>query len=65
MQIDGVFNFRRSDAMPTDIEYIVYPTGDAIKSVFIAQRPIARKIEPWIGAEIGLLATFVIAPCGS
>ena len=44
MQIDGVFNFSRSDAMPADIENIVNTTGDAIKSVFVAQRPIARKI---------------------
>ena len=65
MQIDGVFNFSRSDAMSTDIEYIVNTTGDAIKSVFVAQRPIASEIETRIGAEIGLLASFVIAPSGS
>ena len=44
MQIDGVFNFSRSDAMPADIENIVNTTGDSVIPIFIAQRPIARKI---------------------
>ena len=65
MQIDGVFNFSRSDAMPADIENIVNTTSDSVIPIFITQRPIARKIQPRIGAEIGLLASFVIAPSGS
>ena len=64
MQIDGVFYLRRADPMTAYVENIVNTTGDSVIPVFISQSPIARKIKARIGTEIGLLASFVIAPSG-
>ncbi len=61
VHVNGIFYLGRANAVARYVQDVVYPAGNAVIPIFIAQAAVAREVQPRIGGEVCLPAAFMVA----